>query len=123
MGTMSFVMIAGGDASAYAACVAPVRHWVGSAFLRLRVVGDVAHVEVCGNQQCLCLSMMLPRLRRQASKRAGRPGGTMIKTHPMREESIKLGAAISFALVAATACESRPKTTETTTQAATPAPA
>ena len=43
----------------------------------------------------------------------------MIKTQSLRDD-IKLAAVVSVALVAATACESRPAPTETTTLAATP---
>src|SRR5688572_8815564 len=45
----------------------------------------------------------------------------MIKTHSLRADRIKLASVVSVALVAATACESRPTTTESTTLAATPA--
>jgi PQQ-dependent dehydrogenase (methanol/ethanol family) len=44
----------------------------------------------------------------------------MMKTQPVRD-GINLAALASLALVAVTACESRPATTETTTQAAKPA--
>jgi PQQ-dependent dehydrogenase (methanol/ethanol family) len=44
----------------------------------------------------------------------------MMKTQPLRAERIKLASVVSVALVAATACESRPTTTESTTLAATP---
>jgi PQQ-dependent dehydrogenase (methanol/ethanol family) len=44
----------------------------------------------------------------------------MIKTHSLRDD-IKLAAVVSVALAATTACESRPRTTESTTLAAKPA--
>ena len=45
--------------------------------------------------------------------------GTMIKTQSLRDD-LKLAAAVSVALLAAAACESRPRDTESTTLAATP---
>src|SRR5688572_2012064 len=53
---------------------------------------------------------------------ATRHGGTMIKTHSLRDD-LPFAAIVSVALMAATGCESRPTEAESTTLAATPTPA